>query len=426
MLEATSPRYYLVAPAGAPNYGDELIVAGWLRRLAETAPEADVWVDTHTPGNAAVLLAGLHPRVRFVDTLWQLCAEAPSGSDDPWQVASWVREVINHPGMVARLHHGIDALRRVDVFHVLGGGYVNGIWPRHVGLLGGVVEAARLSGGRAAMTGQGLLPVGTETTPLLRALASHFDVVDVRDAASAELLGMPAAGEHFDDAFLGLGPASFDDAADAPEVMICAQADLVSTGTAKLAGMLLGTLRAWEVPPSKVGVVEGIPRVDRDVFALFEHELPGARFYPFCDVWDRGLPVRPTQTWISTRFHVHMAAAVAGAGGVAVSVNPDYYTTKHRSLTSLGSGWTMLEDLDTVPERPVGGGFDAELLGRARQAKRELGRKIYAPVLRRSPEPDADAGAAAGNGGPVAPSNADPPAGKSAARPWWRFRRARD
>ena len=38
---AQRARYYVVAPVGHPNYGDELIAASWLRELAETAPDAE-------------------------------------------------------------------------------------------------------------------------------------------------------------------------------------------------------------------------------------------------------------------------------------------------------------------------------------------------------------------------------------------------
>ncbi|TCP57006.1 polysaccharide pyruvyl transferase WcaK-like protein [Tamaricihabitans halophyticus] len=409
MLEAPSSRYYLVAPAGVPNYGDELITAGWLRHLAWTAPDAQVLVDTHSPGQAAVLLGDLHPRVRFVDTLWQLCAAAPS--EQPWEIAAWVREVINHPGMLARLHHGIAALRGADVLHLLGGGYLNAIWPRHIGLVAGVVEAARFSGGRTAMTGQGLVPVDSTAERLIRALAARFDIVDVRDTPSAELLGLGPAEYRLDDAFLALDDGWIDSSPEHPEVMLCLQSDLLEDGAAKLAGLALDTLRAWEVPPSSVGVVEGIPRVDREVFALFEHELRGARFYPFCDIWDRGLPARPGQTWLSTRFHVHLGAAMAGAGGVALSVRPDYYTTKHRSLTELGTGWTLHEDLDVIPERPVGGGFAEEFRSTARAAKDELAGRVYAPVIRPEPQDpapqedgSAENGATASQEGQAAPA----------------------
>jgi len=135
-----------------------------------------------------------------------------------------------------------------------------------------------------------------------------------------------------------------------------------------------------------VCVVEGIPRVDREVFALIEHELPGARFYPFADVWNRGLPLSAAQTWISTRFHLHMAAAAAGASGVAIAISRDYYRTKHQSLLDLGSGWTLVDDCaDTaaLPARPRAGGFDRHTVERLRKDKLQLAKAIYAPISRR-------------------------------------------
>ncbi|QWF80176.1 polysaccharide pyruvyl transferase family protein [Amycolatopsis sp. CA-230715] len=370
--QVTPPRYYLVAPTGLPNYGDELIAAMWLRHLAEVAPDADVWVDTHSPGPAAVLLDGLHPRVRFTDTLWRLCWEAPS--EEPWEVASWVQAAVHNPGMAPRWHHGIELLATADVVHLVGGGYANAVWPRHIGLLAGAVAAVKRSGGRAAMTGQGLLPVRDETTALLCALADRFDLVDVRDDPSAELLSVSTG---VDDAFLAVRPELYAPADDAPEVMLCLQSDLVEGGAAKLAAMALSTLRSWKVAPERIGVVEGVPRVDRDVYALFEQEIPGARFYPFAEIWDGGLPVSPGQTWLSTRFHLHLAAAAGGAPGVAISVRPDYYAVKHRSLAALGSGWTVHEDLATVPDRPTGSGFDRSAVEDYAAAKRAIANRIY-------------------------------------------------
>ena len=379
--------YYLVAPVGHPNYGDELIAAGWLRHLAQLAPDADVWVDTHSPGPAAVLLDGIHPRAKFTDSLWRLCWEA--ASEDPWQAAAWVREVIHNPGMMPRLHAGIELLATADVVHVVGGGYINKLWPKQIGLLAGAAAAVERSGGRAAMTGHGLVPACDDVAPLLRSLVDHFDVVEVRDEASAALVDVRPG---IDDAFLGIGPDRYETADDQPEVMLCLQSDLVEVGVGKLAGAVLSMLRAWKVPPERIGVVEGVPRVDREVFALFERELPGARFYPFSHVWTHGLPAGSRQTWISTRFHVHMLAAAAGASGVAVSINPDYYATKHRSLAALGSHWTVLEDLGQVPDRPSAGGFAPDVLARLSEAKLEVAKAVYAPVVRRhaegaSPEP---------------------------------------
>lgn len=376
------PVYYLVAPAGFPNYGDELIAAAWLRHLAEVAPEADVWLDTHSPGPSTMLLSDLHPRVRFTDTLWRLCGDAPS--EDPWQVAAWVRAAVDDPGLAPRWYHGIDLLGRVDVLHVLGGGYINKLWPKHIGLLAGVVAAKARSGARAAMTGQGLLPISDDAVPLLRTLADHFDVVEARDAGSAALLDLTPG---VDDAFLAHDPGLYAEG-DVPEVMLCLQSDLVDVGAGKLAGAVLSMLRSWKVDPATIGVVEGIPRIDREVYALLERELPGARFYPFPEVWGSGLPVSPEQTWISTRFHPHLMAAAAGASGVAVSVHPDYYAIKHRSLTELGSNWTLVEDLTEVPDRPRDGGFAEGVVDGFRAGKLALAQAVYAPVPKPAPEPE--------------------------------------
>jgi len=377
--------FYLVTTAGYPNFGDELILSGWLRHLARVAPRATVWVDTHSPGPVQMLLGDAHPGVRFTDTLWRLCWEAPS--EDPWEVASWVQHAVADPGLAPRWHQGIMALRTLDVVHVVGGGFVNAIWPRHVGLLAGAAAAARHSGARLAMTGQGLAPEPPGSAPLLRALSDRFDVVDVRDAPSAELLGMDVGEVGVDDAFLTVGTERSVDPREVwpdgpgPAVMVCLQSDLNEVGTAAVAGATLSMLRAWGVRGDQVCVVEGIPRVDREVYALIEHELPGAAFYPFVDVWERGLPVAPGQTWISTRFHLHMAAATAGAGGVAMAISPDYYAIKHQSLIDLGSGWTLLEDMSQVPARPSGHGFPAGAVDKLRRDKIALARAVYGPAV---------------------------------------------
>src|SRR5919107_3221370 len=98
--------YYLVGPTGYPNYGDELIAAAWLRHLAQVAPDADVWLDCHSPGSAQVLFDGLHPRVRFVDTLWRLCWHAPS--EGPCEVAAWVQRAVHDPSLAPRWTAGIE------------------------------------------------------------------------------------------------------------------------------------------------------------------------------------------------------------------------------------------------------------------------------------------------------------------------------
>ncbi|WP_433333232.1 polysaccharide pyruvyl transferase family protein [Spirillospora sp. CA-294931] len=368
--------YYLVGTSGYPNYGDELIAAMWLRHLAEVAPDQEVWLDCPSPGQAAVLLDGIHPRARFTDTFWRLCWEAPA--DEPWEVTRWVGHAVHNPGMACRWVAGIDLAARADVVHLIGGGYINRIWPRHYGLLAAAVSAVQRSGGRAVMTGQGLSPVADHTASLLRGLVSHFEFADVRDEPSLALIGdATAVGCTGDDMFFGIGPELYWRSEEPlREVMLCLQSDLLDMPRPELASFVTETLRAWDVTGDRIGVVEGIPGVDRAIFDLIERDFPGIRFYPFSEIWREGLPAGPGQTWISTRFHVHLIAAAAGAAGAAVSINADYYDNKHRSLTDRGSGWLLVDDL-TLPPRPAGGAFSPEALRSTWEAKSALAAKIY-------------------------------------------------
>jgi hypothetical protein len=175
--------------------------------------------------------------------------------------------------------------------------------------------------------------------------------------------------------FFGVEPGLYRDD-DLREVMVCLQSDLLDVTVPALAGFLLDTFSEWGVRPEQVGIVEGIPRVDREVFALVEHDLPGARFYPFAEIMDAGLPAAAGQRWLSSRFHLHLMAAAAGAHGVAVSINSGYYTNKHRSLIDRGSGWTLSEGL-RVPAMPTSGGFATDVLRELKQGKEELAKSIY-------------------------------------------------
>ncbi|WIV56276.1 polysaccharide pyruvyl transferase family protein [Amycolatopsis nalaikhensis] len=363
---------YLVGPSGYPNFGDELIAATWLRHLARTDPGADVWLDTHSPGPAQLLLGDLHPRLRCTDTLWRLCGEAPS--DEPEVVADWVRAAVRDPGLAPRWDAGIELLGRADVLHVIGGGYLNALWPRHIGLLAGVAAAASRSGARTAMTGQGLVPFPRGAEGLLRSSAADFDVVDARDEPSAELLARGVST--CDDVFLDLPAPALQ--REAREFVVCVQSDIGRAAPVTRAARLLAVLRAWRVDPRRLAIVEGIPRVDRTVPAFLESELDGAEFVPFREVWRRGLPAAPGQTWISSRYHMHLLAAAAGATGLAVSFSSEYYTPKHRGLLRLGSGWSLSTPSDSgSPRQPTGGGFPPEVLRRCRELKRSVADAIY-------------------------------------------------
>ncbi len=346
---------YLVATSGHPNFGDELILRSWLRFLAAHEPHAEVWVDCPAPGPTAPLMRDEHPGLRTTDTLYRLCWEAPS--DDPRVVAEFVGRALEEPGEAPRWIPGIDVLRRSDVVHVLGGGYINDVWPRHHGLVAGAAWMSR-RGARVAATGLGLQPAGDAAHEVWQASAAAFDVLTVRDETSLKVVtaDAPRATLAPDDVLLS-APSDVLDAssADAPDVMVCVQTDMLDGDFADVVSFVRTTLQGWGVGKGDaVGFVECIPRVDRAIYDALRGELPEARFYSLWDLLAQGLPARPGQRWISSRYHPHLLAAQAGASGVALSLSDDYYSVKHGAVTALGSGWTLAttESADVTPGGP--------------------------------------------------------------------------
>ncbi|MGO3326161.1 polysaccharide pyruvyl transferase family protein [Gordonia sp. (in: high G+C Gram-positive bacteria)] len=386
---------YLVTTSGFPNYGDELITEAWLRLLAVRRPMARVVVDSPRPGHAALLLRHANKRAVFVDTLWQFVHYANSDDpscvdpDAPWE---WVAHAASHLGVSPRDDAGVDMLLQAEVIHLVGGGFVNAMWPHHRWLIPAIAAVAERTGARAVATGAGLTPAETgRAHDAMLDAAARFDVFDVRDSPTERLLaGVPGLSRTGDDGWLsprvpsaGSSSESGVSGSGVPGVVLCAQSDLTDgfaweggTGLDALASYIRAVLDQWEVPGSDVTVVECIPGHDYTIPTMLADRLDGARVIPFRSAWHDGLP--PGGTWLSTRYHPHLLAAAGGASGVAISASPDYYATKHQALLDAGSRWTVVAGkVDEIPVRPSAGGFTVDAVRENVARKRTLAQHLY-------------------------------------------------
>lgn len=428
-MNAHDDVIYLVAPTGHPNFGDEYIAAAWLRTLARRRPRSRVVLDCPNPGMVGVLHAGLHPRLTVTDTLFRLAEAARHGipeGDRHWADAARRAEeaAVDHHvlGAVApHLEAGLGLLRSASTIHALGGGWVNDIWPDKSVVLAAasaVAEQSRAArGGRGAVrllaTGMGLAPAGLYDESMSR-IWPRFDLIDVRDddslsiaraavggGASAGGVGSAPPATHVtysgDDAWVVLGSGDLEDnglgagegtpGRDRP-IVVCLQGDLLAgrrgdgepadNPVAALADAVIATLRGWDVdgrPVSgpDIAVVEAIPHVDAHVWREIAHRAPdladGAHIVRFAELWDRGLPARPGQRWLTTRFHPHLIAAARGASGVALDVHVRrYYSVKHGSVVAAGSRWPVAS-LDDAAVSAPGPGIPGAAVERNRAAK---------------------------------------------------------
>ena len=198
--------------------------------------------------------------MRFTDTLFRICWAAPS--EDPWEVADFARTAIassraSSPGRPL----GVDLLQSADVFHIIGGGYVNTHWPRHLALLaaGGrarrrVRDARRADRRRPRPQPGGARAARPSWSPTSRSL-------DVRDEPSRELFGSDRVTNTGDDVLLNLGDHLYDER-ESRSVMLSRPVDLATKGIAAICETVLGTLEAWGVEGEQIGYVEAMPGRD--------------------------------------------------------------------------------------------------------------------------------------------------------------------
>lgn len=330
-----------------------------------------------------------------MNTLWELTRYAKSSPDnpdvDPERPWEWVARAASRFGVAPAEGSGVEMLLRAKTIHLVGGGYVNKVWPDHVALVAAIAEVSRVTGARAVATGQGLMPpLEGAAQERFRADVAQFETFDVRDSPSYGLLaGLAPAAFHGDDAWLSPRLPRPVHRPQTGDVILCAQRDLTEDfrrdgagGPQALATLLTEILDAWEVPGDRVTVVEAIPAQDMTVPVLMGERLDGARRLPFLDTWRDGLPTGAGGTWLSTRFHPHLLAAAAGDSGVAIVPKPDYYGTKHASLTELGSRWTVMTGDDPIPEWPTAGGYSPAEVAAAVADKRALATRLYPSGVR--------------------------------------------
>lgn len=367
---------YLVATSGFPNYGDEASTAAWIRFLATARPDADVWLDCNDPGMSSVLFAGLHPRLHVTDMVWRLVRE--TGDMAPDVADRHVDDRIGGLG-TPRYDLGLLALRRASTYHVVGGGYVNDLWPHHLQLVRVGVRLKEMSGTRLVATGIGLTPL---TRPdELAGLFAVFDHATARDAPSGDAAGLPVT---VDDCLLGLdrligykrgGHTGGDPRGD---VWVCLQSDRISPDDLDTA---VGAVRELLATPRFEGrtvrYLEAIPGVDRIAFDKLSDVIPEENFVPFVDLWQNGFPGGHDQTWITSRFHLHLLAAATGAEGVAVEPDEEYYRPLHASLLDAGTGWAVVPASSaSLPEPTVSKRFRG-VAATAHQAKRDEAARVY-------------------------------------------------
>lgn len=327
-------KIYLVSTAGFPNYGDELILKNWVNFLVKKYPECEIWIDVPLVANVNHYFK--EKNVRVTSTLWRLVNDIPF--NDSAQFYSDIASKISNLG-TPNYDLALLNLRNITHFHILGGGYMNGMWVRHTGLVACGTEIKKITQCQSFITGAGLLPIGNEST-VLRKLLSEYDYCESRDIEGHVSFGITKG---YDDAYLGnITIQNNYDERIIPDVMVCIQRDLVSDDQFyHFIRNIEDRLNFYKMNNLKIGYIEAIPGMDRIAFECLSKYIAPDMFFNAMEVIEKGLPLKKGQHWYTTRFHHHLVASAFGCKGVCFSSKPGYYDIKHSSLLKNGTGWSM-------------------------------------------------------------------------------------
>lgn len=183
----------LIGGAGAPNYGDELILKGWIDHLGETLPERENLVifeniarnctQLHLPEGHA-----MEARVTFRDRLTHIAKQHKLPTI--WHHIELGYHFMRDFGFTQSGHKAFAEMFDTEAIHFHGGGYLSKAGAKkaiHIGVAAGF---AKYYGTRLFATGIGFGPI-TEPCPdrgKFQEILGHFESFEVRDEPSLEQL----------------------------------------------------------------------------------------------------------------------------------------------------------------------------------------------------------------------------------------------
>ncbi|MES2657365.1 MAG: polysaccharide pyruvyl transferase family protein [Verrucomicrobiota bacterium] len=380
----SAPTHILIGGAGAPNYGDELIVKGWLEQLAQPRHdgEAFIFCENSADTSRKFHITPKHPlrnRLAFRDDFNRF---AKSVQDlNFWQQVERGFTFMRDFGFLQNGYKGTRDLFDARSFHLHGGGYLAGLWNEKGFILGLTASFAKLYGIPTSATGIGFGPFDSDCPDPARfaEILSHFQQFETRDADSHQLLTAlaPDAGiiDGVDDTFLLPNDRIFR-----------------RDSTKRRLHLSLITRYLKDIPPAfwpwlveqsaafdEVVFWVSFPWEDREAIARAQAEIPRCSIFTARELVHFRPPIGEDDVFLTQRYHVHLAAARAGARGFHLAHN-GYYRQKHESIVALGSGITALDftDLPGLGNLPASSPLDETGLH-----ERKI--RIYASCLAASP-----------------------------------------
>lgn len=345
-------RYMLIGALGGPNFGDEMMLLAWIDAIIREDKHAEIFCDGYNLSNVKKVVGTRANVLKIEESIWAATYKVLNTEvgEVVWNdiqscfeflaTANWSLECLEQL-----------SIKKIDQIHIIGGGYLNSLWRNNYIIL----IMARLlgwqTGARVVATGLGLTPYVNKDAAGLLSVLNTFDIVDVRDITSYDLLSSN-----------GLTNVSFsgDDALyyfeydlkkpvyklEVPSLVICIQNDLFPGQDIADACVSDEVLSLLERKDIRHIMLVAACETDVQRFSTERRKVLSNRGFvvkiikPF-ELLKLGFPVSKDGLVITSRYHPHLFASLDGARGLAVSSNP-YYDIKHSAVRNMGGNWPVV------------------------------------------------------------------------------------
>ena len=353
-------RYLLIGAVGGPNFGDELILLTWINAIRQKDPQAQIFCDGYNLENLKEFVGELAIVVAENESLWRVCSILErDNQEDIW---AYIRDKVAIEENNQLMADCLFSLREknFDQIHIIGGGYFNSLWQSNYLILVICVLLSWQTGVRLIATGLGLTPTSEGDLSGLRAILGAFDLVDVRDEDSYNLLRgitCPALSCTGDDVLLSL-TGDFNkyplQEIEGNTLILCLQNDLFD-GLIILDKIFTDNVFDLLIEHSVSNVIFAMAMKDdvsgqdselKRKFANYNFKV--RTIFPE-ELVENGFPVSSEGLIISSRYHPHFLGALNGVRGIALTSQP-YYDTKHEAVHAMGSNWRLLNSNEFCDE----------------------------------------------------------------------------
>lgn len=329
--------YMLIGGSGGPNYGDELMVKGWIDHLASSH---NLRVEVNVKENAENFHSS--KEVTFSDDLKKIAKAYTNLSF--WEQVVRGFNFFLRGGEENYKNIDFSFLEDLEVVHLHGGGYLNKNAPANGFLLGfcGAVKE-RNKNVKVIATGIGIMPNDIpkgNKAKVANEVFGKFDGFEVRDHESFAFLRKATS---FDNEAVLMG---LDDSFLMKRCSVINQVETKKSPTLYLSfakhNISSFSSEYWKELQEEasrfddVAFWECYPWKDKEVFSYLKDKISSVRLASAKNIVYGGEGFSRHDFLITNRFHPHLVSSRIGMDGFYY-VSNEYYDVKHNSVISSGS-----------------------------------------------------------------------------------------